>query len=103
MQTTASTNAPEKLKELKTRADRLNTAVIRLNADIDNAQETLDKLLAQAQEEFGTQDVAELEKKLAQMDAENQQILQKAEKEIDILTTSTREKQEAIQKIKAGM
>ena len=95
-------NDQEKLKELKNKADKLNNAAIRLNADIDNAQENLERYLKQALEEFGTDSVEELEKILAQTQAKNAAVINKIEKEIEVLTEEISSKQAAIQKIKSG-
>ncbi len=99
---TNSVNDQERLKELKNKADKLNNAAIRLNADVDNAQENLEKYQKEALKDFGTSDLDELIKKLSETRAKNAAIISKVEKEIELLSTDLAEKQEKVQKIKSG-
>ena len=61
------------IEELQRQYEILNTKKIRAVSDLSNAENELKKLQAEATEKFGTDDVAELEAKLKQMEEENEQ------------------------------
>lgn len=61
------------IEELQKQYEILNTKKIRAESDLSNAENELKKLQAEATEKFGTDDVAELEAKLKQMEEENEQ------------------------------
>lgn len=61
------------IEDLQKQYEQLNTQKIRAESDLSNAEKELQKLQAEATEKFGTHDIAELEEKLKQMEAENEQ------------------------------
>ncbi len=61
------------IEELKTRYESLNKRKIQAEANLENAQNQLEELKAQARSEFGTDDIEALKKMLADMQAENEQ------------------------------
>lgn len=60
------------IEELTSEYQRLNERRIQTQTQLEEATKQLDALQKEAEEEFGTSDVAELRTKLAQMEAENE-------------------------------
>lgn len=93
----------EQLKDIKAKADRYNAGAIRLNAEIENAQENTKRLSEQAMAEFQTSDLQELEAMLAELTRKNEAILIKGHTETEEALQRLQEKQEAINKAKNGV
>ena len=60
------------IDELKARYEALNKRKIQAEANLENAKNQLEELKAQARSEFGTDDIASLEKMLTDMEADNE-------------------------------
>lgn len=102
--TTGQVKTPqEQLKDIKAKADRYNAAAIRLNAEIENAQENTKRLSEQAMAEFNTSDLTELEAMLADITKQNEAILIRGQRETEEALQRLQEKQEAINKAKNGV
>jgi hypothetical protein len=69
-------NAGDKLdiEALKARHKELDTLKTREEANLANANHALDELTAEARNQYGTDDVAELRKKLKEMEDENERL-----------------------------
>lgn len=89
-------------KQLQAKAAKLNLAAAKLNADIENAQDRYAQLQKQALDSFGTSDLNEIQKILLNMIEQNKAIYSKTEKEVSILEQEIIEKQQIMQRIKAG-
>ena len=63
------------LDALRKRYELLNKKRIEANANFETAAETLDALKREAREKYGTDDITELEKMLADMKSENERKL----------------------------
>ena len=72
-QASATTNADQQsIEQLQKRYESLNTRKIQAETHRDNAKKRLEELRSEARDKYGTDDVAELEKKLAEMKADNE-------------------------------
>jgi chromosome segregation ATPase len=60
------------IEQLQKRYEGLNNRRIRAESDLANAKRQLDALQQEAREKYGTDDVAQLRQKLAEMKAENE-------------------------------
>ena len=67
-----STESPPSIDVLTQRYHTLNERKIQFQTQLQEAEKRLQELQKQAQEEFGTSDVDELQTKLQQMEAENE-------------------------------
>jgi len=63
---------PQTIEDLRKRYDDLNEKKITAAANHDNARKQLDQLKAAAKTEWGTDDLEELRRKLAELEAENE-------------------------------
>jgi chromosome segregation ATPase len=66
------TDKQESIESLRQRYARLNERKITAAADLKNAEEQLDRLKQEAREQFGTDDAAELQKQLEELNRENE-------------------------------
>lgn len=89
MSNKAASNGEQSIEELQQRYSKLNTKKIQAETNLENARRQLADLQRQAREKYGTDDLAELKQKLADMQAENeakraayQQDLQRIENEL---------------------
>lgn len=89
-----------KFKELKQKAEKANLAGIKINAEIDNAKNNLERLLIIAKQKFGTDNLEELEKKLVQLQEQNNRILADLETNVLLAEKDIQEKTALINKIK---
>ena len=64
-------NNDRSIEQLKEQYEKLNTRKIETKTQLKRAEEDLSQLQQEAESEFGTRDVAELQKKLEKMEAEN--------------------------------
>ena len=71
------------IEELQKRYQHLRDKKIEAETHCRNAQTQLDELKRQAREKYGTDDVAELEQRLAQMRQENEQRRGQYQAELD--------------------
>ena len=62
------------IEQLTQRYNELSEARVRAQTNLENAQKQLEKLQAEATEQFGTCDVEELKTKLQQIESENKQL-----------------------------
>ncbi len=63
---------PQTIDELKARYDKLNQQKIVFQTRRDTAQEQLNELKSTALEQYGTDDIKQLQKKLKELKAENE-------------------------------
>jgi len=63
---------PQTIEELKSRYDDLNQKKIRFETRREAAEEQLNELKATALEQYGTDDVKQLQKKLKELKTENE-------------------------------
>jgi hypothetical protein len=63
---------PQDIEKLRQRHRALETQKITAEANLNNSEEILQRLKKQAREQYGTDDVEELRKKLEEMKSENQ-------------------------------
>lgn len=68
----AAAGGEQSIEKLQERFSQLNKRKIQAETNLDNAREQLEKLQAEAREKYGTDDLAALREKLAQMKAENE-------------------------------
>ena len=64
---------PQTIEELRTRYEALNTRRIQVTVQLESARTRLAGLQEQAREKYGTDDIEELEAKLEEMRADNEQ------------------------------
>jgi type I restriction-modification system DNA methylase subunit len=64
--------AARTIEELKSQYDVLHKRKIQSQTQLETAEKQLQELQSEAKTEFGSSDVAELESKLAEMEAENE-------------------------------
>ena len=74
---------PQSLEQLKERHRSLENQQIEAKANQKNAEKRLAELKQEAIEKFGTGDLAELQRKLEDMKASNQQKLTKYESDLE--------------------
>lgn len=86
----SSSNNDRSIEQLKKQYEKLNERKIETKTELKRAEEDLSQLQQEAKSEFGTDDVAELKKKLKKMEAENkknrqeyQTLLDKIEADLD--------------------
>jgi SMC interacting uncharacterized protein involved in chromosome segregation len=77
------TRAPQGIDELQQRYQSLNAKRITAEADLKNAQKRLDELKQDARAKYGTDDIAELERKLQAMREENERKRSAYQAELD--------------------
>lgn len=63
----------QSIEELQRRYQQLHTRKIQAETNLSNANRHLDELKADAREKYGTDDLAELQSKLAALKAENEE------------------------------
>jgi chromosome segregation ATPase len=68
----AKSDKQESIETLRQRYARLNERKITAAADLKNAEEQLARLKQEAREQFGTDDAAELQKQLEELNRENE-------------------------------
>jgi hypothetical protein len=73
----------ETIEALQQRYQVLHTKKIQAETELKNARERLDDLKREARDKFGTDDVAELQEKLATMRAENEKKRAKYQDDLD--------------------
>jgi hypothetical protein len=66
------TEKKQSIAELTTRYTELNTKKIQAETNLKNAEKELEKLQKQAREQYGTDDINQLKKKLTELEAENE-------------------------------
>ena len=65
-------NGQQTIEQLQQRYQRLNTQKIQSETKLEEAKKQLDKLKAEARQNYGTDDIAQLRKKLQEMKDENE-------------------------------
>lgn len=65
-------NNAQTIEDLRARYARLNEMRIKAQANHDHAQQELSRLKSEAREKWGTDDVAQLQQKLQEIEAENE-------------------------------
>jgi SMC interacting uncharacterized protein involved in chromosome segregation len=78
-----SDSAAQTIEELQVRYQALHTRKIQSETHLQNAKHQLETLKQQAREAYGTDDVAELAKKLEAMKTENEQKRQGYQADLD--------------------
>jgi chromosome segregation ATPase len=68
----AAPSGEQSIEKLQERFSQLNKRKIQAETNLDNARVQLETLQAEAREKYGTDDLAALREKLAQMKAENE-------------------------------
>ena len=68
----AASNGQQSIEELQERYARLHTKKIQADTNLLHARNQLEQLRKEAREKYGTDDLAELRKKLGQMQSENE-------------------------------
>ena len=68
----ASSNGQQSIEQLQQRYAKLNEQKIQAETNLEHAKKQLDQLQKEAREKYGTDDLAELRKKLDEMKAENE-------------------------------
>ena len=76
-------SAEQSIEQLQERYQSLNKKKIQAETSLDHAQKQLATLQREAREKYGTDDVAELRKKLDQMKAENEAKRRQYQAELD--------------------
>ena len=71
------------IEQLQTRYQSLNTKRIQAETNLQNAQNQLTALQKEARDKYGTDDVAELQKKLEAMKAENESKRRQYQEDLD--------------------
>ena len=74
------------IEDLKKSYEELNTRRIQSQTQLEQAEENLQRLEAEAVKEFGTSDLKELESKLAEMEDENKNRCDDYQKLLDSIT-----------------
>lgn len=88
-----------KLIELKQKHKQISDSAIKLNTQIENAQDNYKKLQALALSKFGTSDVEELKNLLVKWTEQNAESLNNFEKEINQLEFEVNSKNNLIKQI----
>lgn len=68
----AASNGQQSIEELQQRYTQLNKRKIQAETSLDHAKTQLANLQKEAREKYGTDDLAELQKKLSEMQADNE-------------------------------
>ena len=92
----ARNEAQLKMEQLQAEYERLRQAKIRSEADRENAELRLQELQERARREFGSADPQELETKLKELEAENQNRTQNYEKHVQKLDQAVRDVERAL-------
>jgi len=82
------------IEELTNRYQNLSNAQVRAQTNLENAQQNLAKLATEAEQQFGTSDVNELKRQLAEIEAENQKRKSDYQKHLDSIETKLAEVEE---------
>jgi chromosome segregation ATPase len=96
-----TTNAPAKnqalaeMEELRIRYDGLSHKKTECETNLKNADKKLKDLQSQAREHFGTDDIAQLEQKLADMKAENERLVAEYRTSLDGIEADLKQVDEA--------
>jgi len=75
------------IEQLQQRYEKLNKQKIQCETKLDSAKADLDKLQREAREKYGTDDLAELQTKLQQMKADNEQKRAQYQADLDRIET----------------
>lgn len=95
-------NLLQEFKELKEKAQKENLNGIKINTEIENAKNNLDKLLAEAQQTWGKTSIEELEKELQLLTEQNESIVEKIKTRVLLAEKENFEKKKLIEDIKNG-
>jgi spore coat polysaccharide biosynthesis predicted glycosyltransferase SpsG len=79
------------IEELRKRYEELNEKKITAAANHETAKKQLDQLKAAAKTQWGTDDLEELRKKLAEMEAENDRKRREYQTQLDKIETDLKE------------
>jgi chromosome segregation ATPase len=86
-----TTSKSQPIDELRRRYDDLNNKRVAAETRLDQTQKALEQLKTEAQEQWGTSDLAELQKKLAKQQADNDSLRQSYEASLAQIETSLKE------------
>ena len=81
----------ESIEQLRERYDRLNHRKTEAQTLLKQAESELERLRAEAKEKFGTDDLDELKKKLAEIEAENLRRREAYQKQLDSIDAALKE------------
>jgi chromosome segregation ATPase len=87
----ANSAGKQSIEELQSRYSKLNAKKIEAETELKGAKRRLDELKVEALQKYGTDDVAELRQKLADMKAENEQKRAKYQADLDLIEQSLAE------------
>jgi len=73
------------IEQLQKRYHDLNTKKIQCETKLETARQTLENLKREARQKYGTDDLAELQAKLAQMKAENEEKRANYQRDLDCI------------------
>lgn len=95
----SSSQHENRFKELQERNKKISESAIKLNAQIENAQENHKKLQSMAMTKFGTSDIEELKKLLLSQEQQNETELAEFEQQITSLEKEVTQKNQIIRQI----
>jgi chromosome segregation ATPase len=81
----------QSIEQLQRRYNDLNNKKIRADADLDNAKKELERLKKEARQKYQTDDVAKLEKLLAQMKSDNEEKRKAYQTQLDTIESELAE------------
>jgi hypothetical protein len=81
----------ETIETLRQRHARLNERKITAAADLKNAEEQLSRLKHEAREQFGTDDLTQLQKQLESLNAENERQRAEYQQHLELIETQLAE------------
>ena len=84
-------NDTQTIDSLTERFRKLDTEKTRVQTRLDAAQEQLEALLVQAEQEFGTRDLEQLELQLKSMEADNRKKREKYQRDLDTIEQQLQE------------
>lgn len=97
-----SQDIKKKFEDLQVRAQKVNESAIKLNTQIENAQENLKKVKEAAQKKYGTSDLNELREMAIKWENENEEKVLKFEEQVINLEKEVTEKTNLIKQIQTN-
>lgn len=97
-----SQDIKKKFDDLQSRAQKVNESAIKLNTQIENAQENLQKVREAAQKKYGTSDLEKLKSMAEQWEKENEEKVFKFEEQVTSLEKEVLEKTNLIKQIQTN-
>ena len=97
-----SQDIKKKFEDLQIRAQKVNEGAIKLNTQIENAQDNLQKVKEAAQKKYGTSDLEKLKEMAVQWERENEEKVIKFEEQVTSLEKEVTEKTNLIKQIQTN-